>query len=194
MRYRDFLFFLLFVFVIVINAENKTKQVENQDSNLDSLSLHKKELMFKAWLKDTISVLQEVGSSKNDEIGLLNSCIKVSEDSLSFEIKSTLSKVIQKKDKFPQTTIIGSTLYNLKSEHVHLPSNSYEFRIAYVERYDVSYVNLVHEKSYEYNYISIIPLHSETETCYTLMKGNLVGIAKKKILSNWISQINMECR
>ncbi len=155
--------------------------------NLDTLYLNKKELSFKIWLKDTLKIIQHDGSNQNNEIGVKSRCIRLSEDSLSFEIRIVISKLIKRKDQFPIQTIIGSTLYNLKSEHVILPKSSYEIRIAYIELYDISHTDGVYERNYEYDYVSIIPLNSKMETCYTLMKGNLINVKKERKVLNWIS-------
>lgn len=180
---------IAFAFFKISNSDSNYERLLSgiKDDNKDSCNLYqeKNEILFKKWLKDTVTILQKDSSFKTTEIGIKSRNIIVYEDSLSFEIHYIIKQIINPSTKYSKKSIIGSTIYNLRSEKVILPKIPYKMRIAYTERYDLSFTNLIHEDSYEYNYLSTIPVNSNIETCYTLIKGNLTQTLKQKKVVDW---------
>lgn len=181
MRYIS-IFLLINLLVCIMGCKNGNIIPLNQKKDLTLLANKKKhsiekdtlkeELLFKRWLKDTLLVLKQDKSFKsNDDIITVNSkYLSVYTDSLSFEIRTVIDDTIDFKIKYPIKTWIGGTLYNLESKKVNLPQKPYELKIDVVEMYGLSSSkNLIREKNYEYNYISVRPLDSKYETYYSLI-------------------------
>ena len=175
--------------VVLLNQRRDLTIANKKKDSIETYPL-KEELLFKRWLKDTLLILKQDKSFKSVQIITVNSkYLSIYSDSLSFEIRTIIDDTINPKIKYPKKTWVGGTLYNLESERVNLPKNPYELKIDVIEMYGLSSSkNLIYEKNYEYNYISVRPLGIKIETYYSLMKGNLIDSLKKESSSDWFSK------
>lgn len=184
MRLKNIVFLLAPVFGISILCS--FEQVgEFKEETAESQQVVKNELAFKKWLIDTCSILKKNEKVQN-VICQYNKSFIVAEDSLSLELHEIICKTIDKNDYYSKNTIVGAALSAIKDENVKIPKRPFLIRIAYIEFYDASIYNSVYEKSYEYAFLSIIPIGSNTEVVYNLIKGNVVGIKYRKKKDDWI--------
>jgi hypothetical protein len=191
-----FSFFLSIISCNNIVKNDEKVDVKKIDSNTFTWNISEKlsndmymlnqDIKFKKWCKDTLDILKKDNSYKKTEIGVISRKIILNPDSTFFEIRYRISLKIYPQKKYSINTIVGSVIYNLKWENVILPKTKYELRIEYAEEFGMSGAeHLTYEMWPRYDYISTRPINSNIETCYSIIKGNLIDTKEQVFDPNW---------
>lgn len=158
--------FCSLLFLILINCNYRQKKIASEDT--------KEEIVFKNWLKDTLSIL------KRENVISYTKAYSLTKDSLSLNITRTFNEKLNPKkiDTIKSKDLLYAL--GLLNRNNYIPKNEFKLHFVITSYYTVSMVpQLKYEVENEINAFDVINKNNIEK--YNFIKGNFID---RKIINN----------